>query len=259
MKCLMIKISSIFGPEILYSDEDGFVELSREQHGLDLVPGMRVTAAEDNAGVDKELVLQSGSIESMDTAADILNGTAPAEMTVRVYVHNFNQDESMMLESDASGNWTADFSTMGVDLNDYTWVELNIPDADGDETRISRFVPEVVTLTNTNTIEAWRFNAYSDVTIRIYAPDGEGGGLLHGPETRQTDRNGYAWLSYYEHGVTLSPGVRIDIDDGVSFKSLVVEPLTLDVIDLENDLLQGTAAPNTTVHVMVGDGLVGSL
>ena len=112
----------------------------------------------------------------MDTAADILNGTAPAEMTVRVYVHNFNQDESMMLESDASGNWTADFSTMGVDLNDYTWVELNIPDADGDETRISRFVPEVVTLTNTNTIEAWRFNAYSDVTIRIYAPDGDGAG-----------------------------------------------------------------------------------
>ena len=54
--------------------------------------------------------------------------------------------------------------------------------------------------------------------------------------------------------MTLSPGVRIDIDDGVSFKSLVVEPLTLDVIDLDNDLMQGTAAPDTTVHVMVGEG-----
>ena len=114
------------------------------------------------------------------------------------------------------------------------------------------FVPEIDALTNTNTIETWGFKAYSDVTIRIYAPASEGGGLLHDPETRRTDQTGHIWWSYYEHGVELTPGVRIEIDDGTSFQTLIVKQVTLDVIDLENDFLQGTAAPNTTVHVMVG-------
>ena len=203
-------------------------------------------------GVAKELVLQSGSIESMDTADDILYGTAPANTLVRAFVHQYQMYEEMMIEADTSGNWAADFSTMDVDLSEYTYTELTIPDEDGDETRYMWFVPEIDALTNTNRIETWGFKAYSDVTIRIYAPASEGGVLLHDPETRRTDQTGHIWWSYYEHGVELLPGVRIEIDDGTSFQTLIVEPVTLDVIDLENDLLQGTAAPNTIVHVFVG-------
>ena len=103
----------LFGPETLHADEDGYAELKRELHGLDLVPGMRVTATEENAGVAKELVLQSGSIESMDIAADILYGTAPANTLVRAFVHQYQMYEEMMIEADTSGNWAADFSTIG--------------------------------------------------------------------------------------------------------------------------------------------------
>jgi hypothetical protein len=82
------------------------------------------------------------------------------------------------------------------------------------------------------------------VTFSIY--DGPGGDLLWG-ESRTADEDGFAAVSIWEHRVDLGAGLFVVVFDGTSTKELLIEPIALDIVAPEENVLVGTAAPGRTV------------
>jgi hypothetical protein len=135
------------GAELLWTGEEeanewGFVQVHfRETHNLDLVPGNHVTVSD--SFLEKGLVLESFTWDIFDTTTDVMAGTAPPGREVLVVVADSSEPESQSclgVVADRDGNWTADFSTIDVDIpddeqvfNDWRmWSFAWIFDRDGD-------------------------------------------------------------------------------------------------------------------------------
>ena len=71
------------------------------------------------------------------------------------------------------------------------------------------------------------------------------------------DTSGMGFLGSWEHGLDLVPGNLVVVSDGINEKALLLEPVSLDVFDPENDYLEGTAPAGRAVWVGVGNETVG--
>jgi hypothetical protein len=99
------------------ANEDGFVNVVRSDHSLDLQPGDYLTVSD--SVVEKGLVLESITMDLFDVEQDVVAGTAPPGRMVRVAVGTTPDYESMYVTADQeSGAWTADFKTMSFDITE---------------------------------------------------------------------------------------------------------------------------------------------
>jgi hypothetical protein len=92
--------------------------------------------------------------------------------------------------------------------------------------------------------------AGANVTFSIY--DGPGGDLLW-EESRTADEDGFTAVSIWEHRVDLGAGLFVVVSDGTSTKELTIEPISLDLVAPEENVLIGTAAPGRTVWAVAHD------
>jgi len=90
------------------------------------------------------------------------------------------------------------------------------------------------------------FTPNTPLTISIFeSPDGN---LLWGG-TKTADESGFVFVDLNDHSRDLLPGNYLVVSDGFGEKTLVLESITIDVFDLEQDLLQGTAPAGRFVRV----------
>ncbi len=66
-----------------------------------------------------------------------------------------------------------------------------------------------------------------------------------------SDASGFAYLAGWQHGADLLAGYFVVASDGLVTRELLLEHVTLDVFDAENNLLHGTAPLGRTVWVWV--------
>jgi Tol biopolymer transport system component len=103
-------------------------------------------------------------------------------------------------------------------------------------------------------VDASGFTPNGSVTIEIYAS--EGGDRLFG-EPRVADDTGHYFMGGEEHEFDLVPGMFLTVtDDGADpsvVKDLTLEPLTLDLVDYDNDVVTGTAPNVEMVNVSAGN------
>ena len=90
--------------------------------------------------------------------------------------------------------------------------------------------------------------ANDQLTIRIFATPG--GELLFTGEAA-TDQGGQF---YRDVGVSLAPGMAVEVTDGEVTKSITLVPLTVAVIDPVGDTVSGTAPIGAKIDVIVTDG-----
>ncbi len=90
----------------------------------------------------------------------------------------------------------------------------------------------------------------ASVSFSIYdSPDGN----LLWEDSRTADDSGFVYLSIWDHRVDLKPGIYIVASDGRFTNQLLIEPVSLDVFDPEENILQGTALPERSVWVVANN------
>lgn len=90
----------------------------------------------------------------------------------------------------------------------------------------------------------------AEVTFSIY--ESQGGNLLW-EESRTADESGFAMVSIWDHRVDLQPGMFVMVSDGTTTKELLLEPLSLDTFDPDENVMAGTAAPGREVWVVANN------
>jgi hypothetical protein len=124
-----------------WNPDIGFVQYNWEDWAdFDLMPGMVVTVTDGSQ--TETLLVESFSVDSFDEAADTVSGTAPPNRDVGVGVHQPGGFFWLVVMSDATGFWSADFGAEGIDMLDVFDIHAMIWDEDGDATQANyNFLP----------------------------------------------------------------------------------------------------------------------
>jgi Ca2+-binding RTX toxin-like protein len=100
--------------------------------GPDVVPGNYLVVTDVATEKVNTLEVADMSIDRVDPATDVVEGhSAPG---AQVNVTAGTTPSGLVLEADAVGNWTADFSGSGYDITSEDWFRASVMDADGDIT-----------------------------------------------------------------------------------------------------------------------------
>ncbi len=95
----------------------------------------------------------------------------------------------------------------------------------------------------------------ADVMFSIYESmdeNGEGVNLLW-EESRTADDTGFVWVSIWEHRQDFIPGTYIVVFDGDIQKDMVVEQVSIDLVDADNNILIGKAVEGRSVWVVANN------
>ena len=88
--------------------------------------------------------------------------------------------------------------------------------------------------------------------LSIYETADEGATLLWSGQQEAADLWGITSLGYEVHGLNLLPGNHLIVSDGVNEKGLVLETISMEVFDTQNEIMAGTAPAGRDVTVVVG-------
>jgi hypothetical protein len=85
----------------------------------------------------------------------------------------------------------------------------------------------------------------------LYESADEGAALLWSGQ-QEADLSGFILVGYDIHGQDLVPGNFLVVSDGVHEKGVVLETITMDVFDTENEIMAGTAPAGREVTAVAG-------
>lgn len=89
------------------------------------------------------------------------------------------------------------------------------------------------------------------LNLFIYESAEEGARLLW-DGSREADEGGFVSVGYEDHGQDLVPGNYLVVSDGATEKGLVLETITMEVFDTENEIMAGTAPAGRHVLAVAG-------
>jgi hypothetical protein len=95
------------------------------------------------------------------------------------------------------------------------------------------------------------FTPWASLTISIYESEDPGAALLW-KGSKSADETGFLIVDSSDHSLDLVPGNYLTVSDEVVEKRLVLESITLDIFDVEQDFMAGTAPPGRDVWVAAG-------
>jgi Ca2+-binding RTX toxin-like protein len=252
--------SLLAGPATMKTDGSGGAVYNR------LPPirvGNEVRATDVATGIVKSLVVLSLSVDAVDLDADTVSGTATAGSSVSV---NATQPDgsvpNVTTTADSSGKWIADFGADHIDLTGSTGIGAWIFDSDGDKTTTAPRPGCPATqmgwfwdcsihasLQTDGVMVNWA-SANSEIQFEVLDSAGH---TIWGPVRERTNEHGdvAAQLLGFDSGVDLVAGDRIVMTDLATstVKTLDLEPLAIESVDPETDVVSGTAPPNASVDV----------
>ena len=204
--------------------------------------------------------VQDLAVTSVDEVGNTVSGTAafdPDLYSLHAWIHEV--DGSYMGVPVEDGAWTADFSSIGLASGMCGRVEIN--DEYGNGTAVDWCVPEpppppppsngvIVASVVANWFWVTGYSANSSLAFTIYETV-DGAVLSSGPSL--ANDSGFAFIGPEVHNLTLLPGNYVTVTDGVVEKAVLLELITVDVFDLEQDIMAGTAPPGSAVRVVAAN------
>jgi predicted outer membrane repeat protein len=95
------------------------------------------------------------------------------------------------------------------------------------------------------------FIAGAELTSSIYESEDPGAELLWSG-TWTADDHGYIFVGYSDHNIDLLPGHYLVVSDVYNEKAVVLENITMEVFDVDQDFMAGTAPTGRTVWAAAG-------
>ncbi len=166
------------------------------------------------------------SLEVLELANNQLSGEIPWLFSMFPYLRQLRLDGNRLIAPD----W---YLRLFLAWQNPSWVS-------------SQRVPMLQVSLNDLGISVWNFpvNTHLNVSIRD-----SGNALLYQTNT-QTNSIGYAFLSSGDHQVALTPGMTVEVSDGVTVKQLTLEAVAVNQVNLPGQQVTGTAQPGTLVQVL---------
>lgn len=224
-------------------------------------PGHVVTLTD--GATTKIHVVTNLSLANVDQDTDTVYGAADPGAQVGAWICEWWGCANRHLIAGNDGSWSADFGKPGTqgdeqDLADIvpgTSGEVAEYDDDGDRTQIWWGIsnPRMTVSYEHNWVNLDGFTPNGQVTYTIF--DYEGGHALFGPVTGPIDSHGNGWISSNLTHVDLIPGMYVVAVDETTGEAvtLTIRTVNLDYISAEDDIAFGTAVPNTTIELNVGE------
>ncbi len=214
---------------------------------LDLLSGHHVVA---NDGIfTKSLVVAHLSISDVDDTTDVVSGIASPGDGVHVGIGG--EPDSRGVTTDASGNWTADFSIAGdgygpYDIGPGTDVHAMQWDVDGDSTNAGWHVPNPSFTVEITNEQAWGWDFPADTELL----------LVRGTDDWVTTTD--EWGNFHidlQDPFGFDAGDYVTVTAGAVSKDHTVTNLAVTAVDPVADTVTGSADPGTDIWVDVGDGI----
>ncbi|MGD1993858.1 MAG: peptide ABC transporter substrate-binding protein, partial [Anaerolineae bacterium] len=228
---------------------------------FDLQAGQLVTVSDGSA--TKSHTVTELRVTGIDPATDVVSGTAAGESQVWVQIcHDWGcvQREEF---ADASGNWAADFGQPGDRDDEQETYDIQLGtsgdaaqhDEDGDQTQISWRVlnPRFTVRLTDDQVQGddWPLDAIVTLTIEDpstpESPDYVASNTV-GPSDGDPQQT---WIGFdlRPDDFELGAGQLVTMTDGETIKSHVVVQLTIDDVDVEADVVSGTAEAGLEIRV----------
>jgi Tol biopolymer transport system component/regulation of enolase protein 1 (concanavalin A-like superfamily) len=250
----MIKTRLLFEPNtnfqfaglVIYQDEDNFLQLGR---AFCDVPDACV-----GNGLYFDKILGGNFADSnFDRAVD-----SPSEAYLRLErqgqtITAFYSEDGIAWQETGSHEIPEDFAVNGVGLAASQNYSAEAIPADFDYFALGPLPPPTPRMYAQLTDDSLRFeySAPGDtVTFSIYAAPGA---ELLWEGSRTADETGFAMVSIGEHRLGLQPGMFIVASDGAATKELLLEQLSLDVFNPDENIMAGTAASGREVWVVANN------
>jgi len=196
---------------------------------FDILPGLVIQVTDGTH--TRTHIVKNLSLTNVDVDTNTLTGTAdPGELEVWAWKSGYWYSKHPV--ADVAGNWTADFTgTADITPDTYGWIYQY--DDQGNYTVIYWYTPNpyiyVYPLTNTIYGDEWSPNA----TITISTTGRSW--------TARSDSDG--WFRFSADPFDILPGQTITVTDGLSTRTHKVRNLAVTSIDVDSDILTGTADP----------------
>jgi Ca2+-binding RTX toxin-like protein len=249
----------ILGPVTRRTDSSGFTQV--DAPNLHLALGNHVVVTDVATQIKKELKVAHIRINKIDPAGDFIYGKASPND--RVTVTLTQPTAQLVTDADQSGTWRAFFHEKGVDMTSQTQIFASVNDADGDQT--GTFPPPGcppnspddcrVTASIDNDYIAASGSRHNQVSLEVFSPEGQ---RQYGPTTVPTDIYGQTdvFLLGFDNGIDLVPGSRVVMIDLATstVKTLVLDPLSIDTVQPDSNLVTGQAPRDERVELRVAGG-----
>lgn len=236
---------AISTPTLIY-DEAWGAAWNLRADGIDLRGGSRVVM---NDGTNyKVLVLTPLEVQVFNFTEVRLEGIYDPAQPFNI---NFFGTDLLALEF-TDDRWAANFAAMPFGSGGEVWQT----DPEGDMTGIGFWIPRprlTVSITD-DWFRAEEFPADAEVQVTIY--ESLGGPVLWS-EGRTTDAGGFFFAADWDFNLDLAPGMVVEVAHPTVTKSIVLEPLTLYVLDLDADYLAGSAPAGRSLWVGTGNDQYG--
>ncbi len=97
----------------------------------------------------------------------------------------------------------------------------------------------------------WTNNFSPEGTLTLSIYESQDGSLLW-RGSKVTNESGFVHFESWDHGVDLLPEYYLVVSDGWSQKAIFLETITIDIVDIFNDFMVGTAPAGRNVQVSAG-------
>jgi len=190
----------------------------------------------------KELVVTALEVSEVDMASYTVSGRA--EPGSQVFLDW--TPEPAVVTAGQDGSWEAQFD--GSHLGQ-AWAAYQ-PDSDGDQTRVGFYIPRprIVASAAGNWFWTTEFAPEGLLTMSVYDSSDSGAALLW-EGTQAADASGFVSVGL---DFDIVPGNYLTVSDGVTEKGIVLEPIAMEVFDVDRDYIAGTAPPDRDVWVAAG-------
>jgi len=201
--------------------------------------------------------VQDVAVTEVDAETDTVAGTAGVGATVYAWIHGMDGSEMQLTADD--GTWLAEFGAAGFPIDPGTCgaAEIRIG---ANATHWDWCVPEppppppptnamIVGSVVANWFSVPGYSANSSLAFTIYETV-DGAVLSSGPSL--ANDSGFAFIGPEVHNLTLLPGNYVTVTDGVVEKAVLLELITVDVFDLEQDIMAGTVLVASVGSVLIG-------
>ncbi len=191
-------------------------------------------------------------ITNVDADLDTVTGTSDPNVWVRVELEGWGIGRDVF--SDSNGDWMADFSAgepweiadiaPGIEVGAYRW------DEDGDSSRALFYLanPSFVARPLDNSIGGWDFPALGEVYITVDDPDTPD--MPDFAQLLQADEWGSFETWWDPAEFQLEPGQLVTVEADGIMKQLIIAPLSVTGLDVDADIMTGTADPDAWVSIM---------
>jgi len=115
------------------------------------------------------------------------------------------------------------------------------------------FVTNARTIASANGDWLWTtdFTPWAPLSISIYESK-DAGAVLLWEGSKTADEWGFVMVDSSDHDLDLVPGNYLTVSDDVFTKGLVLESITMEIFDVDQDFIAGTAPPGRDVWVAAG-------